>query len=63
MFPKMPGGNFSLLPPKGRMLLDQVIVERATEARENDQDRKLKKKEHERSQNMINFALLCTWDA
>ena len=36
-------------------------MERATEARENDQDRKLKKKDQERSKNMIEFALLCDW--
>jgi len=40
-------------------LILAVIVERATEARENDQDRKLKKKDQERSKNMIEFALLC----
>ena len=38
-----------------------MIVERATEARENDQDRKLKKKDQERSKNMIEFAMLCDW--
>ncbi|CAE7899727.1 Scn11a [Symbiodinium microadriaticum] len=40
-------------------LILAVIVERATEARENDQDRKLKKKDQERSKNMIEFAMLC----
>ncbi|CAJ1386978.1 unnamed protein product [Effrenium voratum] len=40
-------------------LILAVIVERATEARENDHDRKLKKKEVERSKNMTDFAVLC----
>ncbi|CAK9096670.1 Sodium channel protein type 11 subunit alpha (NaN) (Sensory neuron sodium channel 2) (Sodium channel protein type XI subunit alpha) (Voltage-gated sodium channel subunit alpha Nav1.9) [Durusdinium trenchii] len=40
-------------------LILAVIVERATEARENDQARKLQKKDAEREANMVELALLC----
>jgi len=40
-------------------LILAVIVERATEARENDHERKLKKKDIERNRTMLNFAKIC----
>lgn len=40
-------------------LILAVIVERATEARENDHERKLKRKDLERNKNMVDFAVLC----
>mmetsp|Transcript_47859 Transcript_47859/g.111824 ORF Transcript_47859/g.111824 Transcript_47859/m.111824 type:complete len:629 (-) Transcript_47859:51-1937(-) len=40
-------------------LILAVIVERATEAREHDHDRKLRLKDQERSKNMVDFAKLC----
>lgn len=40
-------------------LILAVIVERAAEARSNDQDRKLKKKEEDRARNMVDLATLC----
>eukprot|EP00434_Breviolum_minutum_P017945 symbB.v1.2.015826.t1/scaffold1191.1/size132917/5 len=40
-------------------LILAVIVERAAEARSNDQERKLKKKEEDRARNMVDLATLC----
>jgi len=40
-------------------LILAVIVERASEARANDQERKLKKKEQDRQKNMVELAMLC----
>lgn len=40
-------------------LILAVIVERATEARENDHEQKIKKKEEERSKSMVDLAKLC----
>ncbi|CAE7884294.1 Scn8a [Symbiodinium sp. KB8] len=40
-------------------LILAVIVERATEARENDQEQRIKKKEEERAKNMVELAVLC----
>ncbi|CAE7741573.1 prodh, partial [Symbiodinium sp. CCMP2456] len=40
-------------------LILAVIVERASEARANDQERKLKKKEQDRAKNMVELAKLC----
>ena len=40
-------------------LILAVIVERATEARENDQETKMRDKKTERRKNMINLATLC----
>lgn len=40
-------------------LILAVIVERATEARENDHERKLKRKDMERNKTMVDFAKLC----
>ena len=36
-----------------------MVVEKAAEARENDQERKMQQKEKEREQNMIELAVLC----
>ena len=40
-------------------LILAVIVERATEARDNDHDQRIKKKEAERSKSMVDLAVLC----
>jgi len=40
-------------------LILAVVVEKAAEARENDQERKMQQKEKEREQNMIELAVLC----
>ncbi|CAE7748494.1 scn4aa [Symbiodinium sp. CCMP2456] len=40
-------------------LILAVIVERASEARENDHDQKIKKKDEERAKNMVELAVLC----
>ncbi|CAJ1457848.1 unnamed protein product [Effrenium voratum] len=40
-------------------LILAVIVERAAEARENDHEAKIRKKDQERSKNMIDLAVLC----
>eukprot|EP00435_Cladocopium_sp_Y103_P042281 s426_g11.t1 len=41
------------------LMILAVIVERATEARENDQQRKMQKKDAEQEANMVEMALLC----
>eukprot|EP00435_Cladocopium_sp_Y103_P013258 s3843_g3.t1 len=40
-------------------LILAVVVEKAAEARENDQERKMQQKENERERNMIELAILC----
>lgn len=40
-------------------LILAVIVERATEARDNDHEQRIKKKEAERSKSMVDLAVLC----
>ncbi|CAL1166123.1 unnamed protein product, partial [Cladocopium goreaui] len=40
-------------------LILAVVVEKAAEARENDQERKMEQKENERERNMIELAILC----
>lgn len=40
-------------------LILAVIVERATEARDNDHEQRIKKKETERSKSMVDLAILC----
>lgn len=40
-------------------LILAVVVEKAAEARENDQERKMQQKERERERNMIELAILC----